>query len=130
MYKLLTREDRDRMRRLSRFLDISKRVLWLSIASLVVIIAATPTIAHSLQQEKTGSTSVNCVTSCTSHSQLAVVNNQKVKEEDDDLEPTPPVAAWPLSSVDIKFLYLAPLIFAIWVAYKSKEMLLTTQLRF
>lgn len=118
------------MRRLSRFLDASKRVLLLGIASLAIIIATTPTVTHSVQQEKTGSTIVNCVTSCTSHSQLAVVNNQKVKEEDDDLEPTPPVATWPLSPVNIKFLYLAPLIFAIWVAYKSKKILLTTQLRF
>lgn len=129
-YKLLTLEDMARMSHLSRLLDTSKRVLWLSVASLVVVITSTPTVVHSLQQEEIGSTTLNCITLCTSHSQLAAVNNQNVKEENDDLEPTPPVAAWPLSSVDIKFLYLAPLIFAIWVAYKSKEMLLTTQLRF
>lgn len=84
--------------------------------------------SHTMQQEHSGQ-SINCAAACASHGQLAAVNSQRLKEED-DTDPAPPPPSWPQQAIHIELLYVLPILFAVWIAYKKREILLTTQLRF
>ena len=109
----------------------STRTLVTTLLIIVTLVTGvfTPSPAHTLQQEHGGSMKANCAVSCSSHGQLAAVNSQRLKEED-DTDPAPPPPFWPQDTINIELLYILPILFAVWIAYKKREILLTTQLRF
>lgn len=72
----------------------------------------------------------SCNASCHSHGQNLVINNLVNEEDDDDKEPTPPLAYWLQSPMNLVLLYVIPIVAALWFISKQKKIALTSQLRF
>ena len=95
------------------------------ISTLYAGVALAPAL-HALQVER----AINCTASCASHGQLAVTATKKAEEEEDELEPSPPSSYRSLTERTIGALYISIVLFAPWVAYRYRKLLLATQLRF
>lgn len=71
----------------------------------------------------------NCAASCDSHGQQVTATNQATKEDEDDLEPTPPAISWPQLPVSLLLLYVMPIFAVLWFISNKRKLLLSTQLR-
>lgn len=72
----------------------------------------------------------NCNASCHSHGQNLGINNLVNEEDEDDKEPTPPLAYWLQAPVNLVSLYVMPIIAVLWFISEQRKILLTTRLRF
>lgn len=96
---------------------------------IVVSILFTRAYAHT-NMTQANSTIVNCQSSCVSHAQLLVTNNQTKRDENDEKEPSPPLFPWFKQAIDLSLLYATFIFTAYWIFYKLRKVHLTTQLRF
>lgn len=106
-----------------------RRIATLTSALVVcAALAAGFLAAYSSHSRELKNTSGNCSASCHQQGQPVALNNQSLRDDEDDKEPAPPMLLHLNMPANLVFLYFAP---ALMLSYSLKnKMLLTSHLRF
>lgn len=110
------------MRRLAQLLLATAMIFAIFVNSIA-------SMGHSVQPSSmTSENTALCSIAC--HNQSQIPTSSSIREQDDELEPTPPPPTWLLAPISLLTLYTVVFIVAYWIAIKQKRILLTTNMRF
>ncbi len=111
-----------------RIIRSIKPVVVILVLSVILVFCSLATLlSHNSDKDRV--INASCSFSCHTHDQNIVENNQ-IKQEEEEDEPVPPRAFWTQTLINLSLLYFVPVITVLWFINLKRKMPLTAQLRF